>query len=198
MTNLNILNLFFSAQQVTLFFRALMFAAEKHRTQRRKDETSPYINHPIQVAQILWEIGEVRDMATLIGGLLHDILEDTATTPQEIEELFGREILSLVQEVSDDKSLPKMQRKLLQIEHAPFASSRAKQIKLADKICNIYDLTHFPPQGWSWERCWDYLAWSEQVIAGLRGINGALEAHYDDLLTNAKCKLLENRKSSQA
>ena len=192
MTSLNTLDpLLFNSQQVTLLFKALTFAAQRHRTQRRKDDISPYINHPIQVAQILWEVGKVRDMITLVGGLLHDVLEDTPTTPEEIEELFGTEVLSLVQEVSDDKNLPKMQRKLLQVEHAPHVSSRAKQVKLADKICNVYDLTHFPPRYWSWERRWEYLEWSEQVIAGLRGSNDHLETHYDQLLRDAKHQLYD-------
>jgi len=182
----------FDAPAVTLLFKALVFAAEKHRLQRRKDgEASPYINHPIQVVQTLWEKGQVQDLVTLIGGLLHDTLEDTHTTPQEIEELFGQEVLSLVKEVSDDKSLPKHQRKQLQIEHALRASPRAKQVKLADKICNIYDLIHFPPNDWSWQRRWEYLEWSAQVVAGLRGTNQHLEAYYDELWKQSKTQLLE-------
>jgi guanosine-3',5'-bis(diphosphate) 3'-pyrophosphohydrolase len=180
-------------ENITLLFKALTFAAEKHRRQRRKDgEASPYINHPIQVADTLWQIGEVHDIVTIIGGLLHDTLEDTKTTPEEIETLFGAKVLALVQEVTDDKSLPKMRRKQLQIEKAPHKSLRAKQLKLADKSCNIYDLTHSPPTNWSSQRRQEYLDWTEQVVAGLRGVNPALETHYDTLLAEARIVLAKD------
>lgn len=166
---------------------ALKFAAAKHRQQRRKDsEATPYINHPIEVAHILWEIGGVRDMVTIVGALLHDTLEDTDATPEEIQTQFGAEVLAVVQEVTDDKSLPKLERKRLQIEHASHHSTRAKQIKLADKICNVYDLAHSPPKDWSLKRCQEYLAWSEKVVAGLRGVNPILEARYDAVLAEAR------------
>ncbi len=172
---------------MTLFFTALKFAADKHSNQRRKNRNAtPYINHPIEVANILWQIGGVRDMVTIVGALLHDTLEDTKTTPAEISTQFGAEVLALVQEVTDDKSLPKLERKRLQIVHAPHHSTRAKQVKLADKISNLYDLTHSPPHDWSWKRRQDYLAWAEQVIKGLRGVNPALEAHCDALLTETR------------
>ena len=177
----------FSIEEVTLLLTALKFSAEKHRHQRRKDQqTSPYINHPIQVAELLWQQGGIRDMVTIVGALLHDTLEDTNTTPAEIEALCGAEVLALVQELTDDKRLPKSQRKRLQIELAPHKSSRAKQVKLADKICNVYDIIHFPPQTWSLERRQEYLKWSEQVVAGLRGINPALESCYDTVLAEAQ------------
>ncbi len=177
----------FNAEEVGLLLKALSFSAQKHRQQRRKDcEASPYINHPIQVAQILWEIGKVTDMIVIVAALLHDTLEDTATTVEEIVQLAGSEVLALVQEVTDDKSLPKLERKRLQIEHAPHLSKRAKLLKLADKICNVYDVTHFPPQNWSLDRRREYLDWSQQVVAGLRGVNADLETHYDQLLTKAR------------
>ncbi len=177
----------FNTEEVTLLLKALKFAAQKHRQQRRKDqEASPYINHPIEVAELLWRTGGVRDMVTIVGALLHDILEDTNATPEEIAELCGTEVLALVQEVTDDKSLPKQQRKQLQIERAPHKSIRAKQLKLADKTCNVYDITHSPPQSWSLQRRQAYLDWSEQVVAQLRGVNPALEAHYDRILAEAR------------
>jgi (p)ppGpp synthase/HD superfamily hydrolase len=177
----------FHSQEITRLLTALQLATEKHRHQRRKDrDASPYINHPIQVAEILWRIGEVREIAIIAGALLHDTLEDTDLTPQEIESACGAEVLALVQAVTDDKSLPKQQRKQLQVDHAPHNSPGAKQIKLADKICNIYDIIHCPPQTWSQQRCQAYIDWSEQVVAGLRGINPALEAYYDQLVMEAR------------
>src|ERR1041384_6704850 len=99
-----------------LLLNALRFAAEKHNDQRRKDaKASPYINHPIQVAEILWRVGDVRDTTLLVASLLHDTIEDTGTTPAEIKASFGEDVLALVLEVTDDKSLPKEVRKELQV-----------------------------------------------------------------------------------
>jgi (p)ppGpp synthase/HD superfamily hydrolase len=170
-----------------IFIQAIHFSAVKHRDQRRKDEArSPYINHPIDVTRRLWETGGVRDSTTLLSALLHDTLEDTQTTPQEIRVLFGEDVLTVVLEVSDDKSLPKQKRKRLQIEHAPHISDRAKLVKLADKSANLYDLLYSPPRAWSFERRQRYLLWTEQVVAGLRGTNLALEQSYDEILANGK------------
>jgi len=174
----------FDAGDICLLMKALRFSAERHKDQRRKDkQASPYINHPIQVAETLWRIGEVDNMVMLIAALLHDTLEDTETTVEELEVQFGAEIARVVQEVSDNPNLPSPERKRLQVEHAPHISKFAQQVKLADKICNIYDISHqAPPRGWSVERKQAYLNWSKQVVDGLRGCNPKLEAYYDDLL----------------
>jgi GTP diphosphokinase / guanosine-3',5'-bis(diphosphate) 3'-diphosphatase len=167
--------------------KAIHFSADKHRDQRRKDmKESPYINHPIELAETLWEIGGVRDTIPLIAAILHDTLEDTETTPDEIRTLFGEKILSVVLEVTDDKSLPSQVRKQLQVEHAPRISLEAKLVKLADKICNLDDLLHSPPRTWNLGRRREYLLWTERVVAGLRGANLTLENHYDELLANGK------------
>lgn len=177
----------FTEKDVALILKAVKFAADKHRHQRRRnEEESPYINHPIEVAETLWRIGGVRDIRVLVAAILHDTIEDTDATSQEIEAEFGAEVLSLVQEVSDDKSLPKQVRKQLQIENAPHKSYGAKLIKLGDKINNIRDLSQSPPPTWSLARKQQYLAWTEQVIAGLRGTNADLENHYDRLLAGAR------------
>lgn len=170
-----------------IIFKALRFSAEKHSEQRRKDaKSSPYINHPIQVAETLWSIGGVRDANLLAAAILHDTIEDTNTTPAEIQTLFGEDVLSLVLEVTDDKSLPKDVRKKMQIENASHKSPRAKLLKLADKLCNIYDITHIPPTTWPLKRKQDYLLWSEKVVHGLRGTNKELEARYDEVLQEGK------------
>lgn len=167
--------------------RVIYFSAFKHRDQRRKDgPLSPYINHPLEVARLLWEVGGVRDDATLTAAILHDTIEDTNTTPEEIQHVFGDEVLGLVLEVTDDKSLPRMRRKRLQIEHAPHISFKAKLIKLADKISNLRDLIYSPPRRWSFARKQQYLLWTEKVVAGLRGCNPALEQCYDELLIEGK------------
>jgi len=180
----------FPEQDVGALLEAVAFAALKHQDQRRKGHHRlPYINHPVRVAEILWSVGGVRDMTTLVAALLHDTLEDTETTPAEIEARFGPGVLGVVQEVTDDKSLPKALRKRLQIEHAARSSPRAKMIKLADKICNVSDLTNEPPVDWPRSRVVAYVDWAELVIAGLRGVNPPLEALYDDVVRVARAKL---------
>jgi guanosine-3',5'-bis(diphosphate) 3'-pyrophosphohydrolase len=173
-----------------LILKALRFASEKHNNQRRKDaRASPYINHPIQVVEILWKIGNVRDVTLLVASILHDTIEDTSTQPEEIKAEFGEEVLALVLEVTDDKSLPKQVRKQLQVEHAPHKTRNAKLLKLADKISNVRDIITSPPRDWSLERQREYLLWTEKVVAGLRGVNESLERHYDDLLIKGKQSL---------
>ena len=168
-------------------FSALRFAAQKHSRQRRKDsDATPYINHPIAVAEVLARVGGVADLATLQAAILHDTLEDTQTTPQELDEQFGQEVRLLVQELTDDKSLPKQERKRLQIEHAPHLSVRAKRIKIADKICNVADITPTEPAGWPLQRKRDYLDWAEWVVAGCRDSSPQLAEHFDAVLEEAR------------
>ncbi len=171
---------------------ALQFAAEKHRTQRRKDSAaSPYVNHVIEVTYLLATTGGVTDVELLHAAILHDTVEDTETSPQEIEAQFGAAVRSLVQEVTDDKSLPKADRKRLQVEHAPSLSDRAKMLKLADKISNIADLSRAVPKDWSLQRCQEYIDWGQQVVAGCRGVNAPLEERFDRVVAETRQKLLQ-------
>jgi (p)ppGpp synthase/HD superfamily hydrolase len=177
-------------KQISLLLTAIKFSADKHRNQRRKGfDAAPYINHPIDVADILWRIGSVRDIDTIVAAILHDTLEDTDATPSEIEALFGKEVLNLVEEVSDDKTLPKEERKRLQVAHAHHKSTAAKLIKLADKISNINDIGISPPKEWSLERRLSYLDWADNVVLGLRGVNRALEKHYDEAIRHTRRRL---------
>ena len=177
-------------KQISLLISAIKYSADKHRNQRRKGaDASPYINHPIDVADILWRIGSVRDIDTIVAAILHDTLEDTDATPSEIEAMFGKQVLSLVQEVSDDKTLPKEERKRLQVAHAHHISTAAKLIKLADKISNIIDIGISPPKEWSLERRLNYLDWADNVVLGLRGANRALEEHYDEAIRHTRRRL---------
>jgi guanosine-3',5'-bis(diphosphate) 3'-pyrophosphohydrolase len=175
---------------------AIHFAADKHRLQRRKDpEASPYINHPIQVAEVLARVGGVRDVKVLQAAVLHDTIEDTKTTPEELEQRFGRRVRRLVELVTDDKRLPRAERKRLQIEHAAQLPRKAKLIKLADKICNLRDITETPPKGWSRLRRKEYLEWSRMVVAGCRGANPELEALFDSWFRAGRRRLaLEERR----
>ncbi len=182
-------------EPISLLLQAFKFAAQKHQHQRRKNQTAvPYINHLIAVADILWEIGEVRDINIIAAGILHDTLEDTDTSPDELGQTFGPKILSIVEEVTDDKRLPKQVRKQLQIERAGGASLEARHVKLADKICNVFDLLHGPPVGWSLERQINYVNWAENVINGLRGSNKQLETYFDTVCQHVRNHLLKTRR----
>jgi guanosine-3',5'-bis(diphosphate) 3'-pyrophosphohydrolase len=162
--------------------KAVCFSAHKHQKQRRKDEDlSPYINHPIEVAELMATVGEVSDLPALLAAILHDTVEDTGTTFSELEELFGRDVRRIVAEMTDDKSLPKDERKRFQIEHANRLSAKAKQIKIADKICNVRDVIHSPPPQWSKERRREYLQWAKKVVEGCRGSNAHLERRFDEV-----------------
>lgn len=176
----------FEASDITLILKALHFAAIKHRTQHRRDGETPYINHPIEVAEVLGTEGNVRDAELLAAALLHDTLEDTETTAEEIQTLFGAQILAWVEEVSDDKTLSKHERKRLQIVHSQASSVGAKQIKISDKICNVRDLTQRPPLDWSLERKVQYLQWCDAVMVGLRGCNPLLDSFYDTIRAQAR------------
>lgn len=170
--------------------KAASFSAKKHTGQTRKgDDAAPYINHPLEVANLLANVGNVEDFDVLIAAILHDTVEDTGTKKEEIEELFGTRVASIVMEVTDDKSLSKAERKQKQVEHAPHLSHGAKQLKMGDKISNITDVMKNPPAGWSKERRLEYIEWGEKVMAGLRGANENLEIHFDKLVVEAKGKI---------
>ncbi|MFO1188844.1 MAG: HD domain-containing protein [Alphaproteobacteria bacterium] len=147
------------------FVRALAFASRKHSQQRRKDAAaSPYINHPIALVSILAVEAGITDRDTLCAALLHDTIEDTGTSVEELVEAFGGTVASLVQEVTDDKRLPKAERKLRQIEHATHLSPKARLVKLADKIANLRDAADNPPANWSLARRQEYFDWAKQVV----------------------------------
>lgn len=163
--------------------QAVRFAAEKHKNQRRKNvAASPYINHPIQVAELIATVGRVSDPVILMAAILHDTVEDTETTFEELESLFGSDVSKLVSEVTDDKSLPKPERKRKQVEHAATASIGAKTIKLADKSSNVWDIAHDPPHDWDNERRRQYLLWACEVTDACRGANARLEKHFDEVI----------------
>jgi len=171
-----------STYNTGLVLKALAFAAHKHRDQRRKDNNaSPYINHPIALATVLCNEGGITDVNVLCAALLHDTIEDTETTPTELTELFGKTISDLVMEVTDDKSLPKAERKRLQIEHAANASYEAKLVKLADKISNLRDIANCPPADWDSNRKQEYFDWAKKVIDQIRGASAVLERIFDEL-----------------
>ncbi len=163
-----------------LLLDALAFAADKHRNQRRKNvDASPYINHPIALARVLGVEGGVEDTAVIAAALLHDTIEDTEATFDELVERFGQRVADIVAEVTDDKNLLKHELKALQIAHAPHLTPEAKLVKLADKICNLRDMALAPPADWPLERRRQYFDWAREVVNGVRGVHPALEAAFD-------------------
>jgi (p)ppGpp synthase/HD superfamily hydrolase len=152
----------------------------KHVDQRRKgDAAEPYMNHLTEVAELVAIATNGNDIDVVIAAVLHDTVEDTNATLDELKSAFGSHVSGLVAEVTDDKSLPKTTRKLLQIEHAAQASPGAKIIKLADKTANLRTLAASPPSDWSPARRHEYVTWAQQVVAGCRGTNAWLEAEFD-------------------
>jgi (p)ppGpp synthase/HD superfamily hydrolase len=172
---------------LVLLARAADYAARQHVAQRRKgDRAEPYVNHLIEVATLLAETTGGEDVVLLMGGLLHDTLEDTDATYEDLVERFGPEVAALVAEVTDDKSLPKEERKRLQVETTAKKSRRAKLLKVADKTSNLRGLVRSPPLGWTEARLRDYVVWAELVVRSCRGLNAKLEAAFDAAHADAK------------
>ena len=154
---------------------AIIYAAEKHHGQIRKDSAkTPYIIHPLQVCSKLWDIGKVRNANILMAALLHDTLEDTDATAEEIQKKFGSRVCSTVQEVTNDPNLDSEQNKHNQIDHVPGMSQDARLVKLADRLANIIDLRS-PPPSWSPEKTEGYFEWGQKLLAALKGTNAPLE-----------------------
>jgi GTP diphosphokinase / guanosine-3',5'-bis(diphosphate) 3'-diphosphatase len=168
------------AHDIPLILKAVEFAAQKHRDQRRKDAVaSPYINHPIALANILANECGITDAIVLAAALLHDTVEDTETTPQELESAFGRNVARIVMEVTDDKALPKAERKELQVSHAADLSYEAKLVKLADKIANLRDMNTSPPSDWPLDRRREYFDWAKRVVDRIGGVSYPLNAKFE-------------------
>jgi (p)ppGpp synthase/HD superfamily hydrolase len=169
--------------------QAADFAARQHVGQRRKgDSAEPYINHLTEVAALLAEATDGSDSVLVMGGLLHDTLEDTDARYDDLVVRFGVDVAALVQEVTDDKSLPKPVRQQMQIDKTPSKSTWAKLLKLADKTSNLRSLISSPPSGWTAERQRDYVVWAAQVVQSCRGLNPRLEAQFDEAYAVARRK----------
>jgi GTP diphosphokinase / guanosine-3',5'-bis(diphosphate) 3'-diphosphatase len=172
--------------------RAAAYAAGKHSGQKRKGELGePYINHPLEVANLLGNVGGIADTDVLIAAILHDVIEDCGVSSSEISDIFGDEVAKYVCEVTDDKTLPKQERKRKQIEHAPHLSIGAKAIKLADKISNITDISKSPPKDWTLQRRSEYLDWAASVVRALGQPNDPLERLFDSRMVAARKTIVD-------
>lgn len=184
--------------ELSFILNAARFAAVKHKSQKRKDGGTPYINHPVEVAEILSRVARISDPEIIAAALLHDTIEDTHTTAEELATIFGDRVVSLVQECTDDKALSKPERKRLQVVNAPHKSDDAKLIKIADKISNMRDIAENPPPEWSWQRRWDYLSWAEQVFEGLRGVSFELDEAFLRMLERCRETLSAQKPEAHA
>ena len=171
---------------LVLVSRAADFAAERHRDQRRKGTGQvPYVNHLADVARLLAVATKGADAELVAAGWLHDTVEDTVTSHDELVSAFGDDVASLVREVTDDKSLPKAERKRLQVVKTSAKTPRARMIKLADLTSNLRQL----PDDWEAQRIREYFEWADQVAAGCRGINSELEGIFDQIFTAGRAAL---------
>jgi guanosine-3',5'-bis(diphosphate) 3'-pyrophosphohydrolase len=175
-----------------LVTRAADFAARRHVEQRRKGAArEPYINHLVEVADLLAEATGGEDAALIAAGFLHDTLEDTPTEYEELQTVFGHDVAALVAEVTDDKSLPKTERKRLQIVTAAKKTERARLLKIADKISNVRALAVSPPADWERDRVSEYIDWAQQVVNHCRGINAFLDSVFDAAVVDARTAIAE-------
>jgi GTP diphosphokinase / guanosine-3',5'-bis(diphosphate) 3'-diphosphatase len=180
-----------------LLMKALSFAAYKHRDDRRKGvKPIPYINHPIALADLIVRTAHISDPEIIATALLHDTVEDTETTPEEIDAEFGPVISQMVAELTDDKTLDFDERKRRQIEQAPSLSPRARIVKLADKTCNLRDVVQDPPAKWTLKRKQEYFDWAKEVVDKIRGANAELEKAFDEAFAKRPGKL--NRSGKRA
>ncbi|MGA2741409.1 MAG: HD domain-containing protein [Bryobacteraceae bacterium] len=171
---------------------AAHFAAERHAAQRRKGRTAePYVNHLLEVAELLARTADDLDTNLIVAALLHDAIEDVDVTREEIADRFGEDVASLVAEVTDDKSLSKETRKALQIERAPHKSPRAQALGAADKTANVRSIAASPPANWTFERCVEYVRWAREVVGRYNRINGRLAGEFEQ----ASAELQEWEKS---
>lgn len=175
-----------------LVAKAYRCAAVWHAQQRRKGEAAePYVNHLAEVAELVSEATGGSDFNLIAAAVLHDAVEDAGITHDQIAEEFNPDVARLVREVTDDKSLPKEERKRLQVEHAPHKSARAKILKIADKTSNLRGILNSPPADWSVDRKREYLAWARRVVAGARGHCESLERAFDEAAERLEATLSE-------
>ncbi|APG15512.1 guanosine-3',5'-bis(diphosphate) 3'-pyrophosphohydrolase [Bradyrhizobium elkanii] len=175
---------------VRLISEAAELAARRHNGMARKGRgNEPYINHLAEVANLLAIATDGADAELVAAGWLHDAIEDTETTREELARKFSDRVASLVVECTDDMSLPKSERRRRQIVDTPKKSAGATLIKIADKISNIGARIHSDPSAEERDDLADYTGWAEQVVAGCRGGNSWLDARFDDAVRAARAAL---------
>jgi (p)ppGpp synthase/HD superfamily hydrolase len=176
-----------AAADIALVSSAAAFAARRHVGQTRKGVArEPFLNHLAEVAWLLAATAEASDPELVAAGWLHDTIEDTKTSAEELADTFSERVASIVLECTDDKSLPKAERKRLQVIETPHKSEAAKRVKIADKTSNLRDIASSPPDGWPIERCFAYVDWAVEVAASCRGLAAGLDEAFDQAVTDAR------------
>jgi GTP diphosphokinase / guanosine-3',5'-bis(diphosphate) 3'-diphosphatase len=159
---------------------AILFAAQCHNGQYRKDGKTPYINHPLEVMHHLAHIADATDDELLCAAVLHDVIEDTHATTTQLEQRYSKRISRIVEELTDDKHLGKTERKLMQVENAHLLTPEARLIRISDKICNVHDMHLAPPKNWHITERLNYVTWALSVVDQIRGTHDALEKAFDN------------------
>jgi len=181
-----------------LVMRAARLAAQCHIHQRRKGQSGePYVNHLLEVASLVTQATNGSEPSVTIAALLHDAIEDQNVKSETIAQEFGQHVADVVLELTDDKSLPEVERRRLQVEHAPHMSREAKLIKLADKISNVLEIADSPPPNWTTKRRLEYIQWGRDVVAGLHSTSPWLETQFDDAAQRAEASLGQLSPSGQ-
>ena len=177
-------------KELVLVLRAADLAAQWHVHQRRKGHAAePYVNHLLEVANLVTQATDGSEPNVIIAALLHDAIEDQYVNAATIASEFGQSVADIVLEVTDDKSLPKAERKRLQVEHAAHKSREAKLVKLADKVGNVRAIADSTSPDWTPERRLEYVRWARDVVAGLRGASSLLEQQFDDAVRRAEASI---------
>ncbi|MER2606410.1 MAG: HD domain-containing protein [Siculibacillus sp.] len=160
---------------------AAHYAARAHKDQQRKGiDAEPYVNHCLEVAELVAHADTPGDVEVVIAALLHDTVEDVGVTREDLARDFGERVAELVMHVTDDKTLAKDRRKWLQIEHAPGLPRDAKLIKIADKTSNLRALVRTPPQGWDRARLAHYVVWAQAVVTACGPVDAGLEQAFGE------------------
>src|SRR5215510_6061591 len=168
------------ASDVRQLTKALLFAAEAHRNHRRKGASQePYINHLIEVLDLVASV-DGGDMDVLVAALLHDVLEDTLTGNEELVGMFGEGVARIVQENSDDMTLPKPERRRARLASRSKKSREARLVKFADIISSLRAISVSPPAGWSNDHRLGYLQSCRNLADAGRGSNSEIEKVFDD------------------
>lgn len=174
---------------LSLVLDALQFAAGVHQFQRRNGyEPLPYINHLIKVTRIIHDISKDEDPDLLAAAALHDVIEDSEITADDLSQMFGPKVAGIVSELTDDMQLSYELRRQNQLQHASSLSPEAKKIRIADKGANIQDIISFPLD-WDKKRKRDYVEWAVKIVDQIRGISPALENWFDQQVENARYTL---------
>ncbi len=158
----------------SLLTKSLMLAAHYHAQQKRKSDGSPYINHLVEVIDILVNIANVQDENELCAAVLHDCLEDTEIAKKQIADEFGSSVLGMVEALTDDETLSLTSRRAYTLEQLPNKSASVHRIKLADICSNVSAI----PSGWSNQQLAEYFLWLDQVAETCKSASFSLYEEY--------------------